>query len=113
MSVITPRSDSTEPFKRSMSKPDNPKYQRLVQKLCADIPMLLPCMDLQGEPLPLTVVPDVPYAPMTSVHGADLSGVRAGEEIHFLLIAHDAHGNLCGNQPLGQVHLNFLENLTR
>merc|ERR1712196_151667 len=34
-------------------KPDDPKYTGLVQKLYADIPTLLPCMDLAGEPLPL------------------------------------------------------------
>lgn len=49
----------------------------------------------EAAPLPLRVVPDVPYAPSTSVHGADLRGVRAGEECHFLLVSHDVHGNLC------------------
>jgi len=34
-------------------KPDDPKYAGLVQKLYADIPTLLPVMDLAGEPLPL------------------------------------------------------------
>merc|ERR1712048_881626 len=34
-------------------KPDDAKYKDLVQKLYADIPTLLPCMDLAGEPLPL------------------------------------------------------------
>ena len=34
-------------------KPSDPKYKGLVQKLYADIPTLLPCMGLQGEPLPL------------------------------------------------------------
>ena len=34
-------------------EPDDPKYRSLVQKLYADIPSLLPAMDLQGEPLPL------------------------------------------------------------
>jgi len=33
--------------------PDDPKYAGLVNKLSADIPTLLPCMDLGGEPLPL------------------------------------------------------------
>jgi len=34
-------------------KPDDPKYKGLVDKLYADIPTLLPAMDLGGEPLPL------------------------------------------------------------
>jgi len=34
-------------------KPDDPKYSGMVQKLYDDIPTLLPCMDLAGEPLPL------------------------------------------------------------
>jgi len=34
-------------------KPDDPKYKTLVQKLYADIPILLPAMNLKGEPLPL------------------------------------------------------------
>jgi len=34
-------------------KPTDAKYSSLVNKLYADIPTLLPCMDLQGEPLPL------------------------------------------------------------
>ena len=34
-------------------KPDDAKYKDLVQKLYADIPTLLPCMGLEGEPLPL------------------------------------------------------------
>ena len=34
-------------------RPDDPKYKGMVQNLYDDIPTLLPCMDLQGEPLPL------------------------------------------------------------
>jgi len=34
-------------------KPEDPKYKGLVDKLYADIPTLLPVMDLAGEPLPL------------------------------------------------------------
>ena len=34
-------------------KPDDPKYKNMVQTLYKDIPTLLPCMDLDGEPLPL------------------------------------------------------------
>merc|ERR1712048_650280 len=34
-------------------KPEHAKYSGMVQKLYADIPTLLPCMDLAGEPLPL------------------------------------------------------------
>ena len=34
-------------------KPTDPKYKDLVEKLYKDIPTLLPCMDLEGEPLPL------------------------------------------------------------
>jgi len=34
-------------------KPEDPKYADMVQTLYKDIPTLLPCMDLQGEPLPL------------------------------------------------------------
>ena len=34
-------------------KPDDPKYKSMIEKLYADIPTLLPCMSLEGEPLPL------------------------------------------------------------
>jgi len=34
-------------------KPDDAKYKNMVQNLYSDIPTLLPCMGLAGEPLPL------------------------------------------------------------
>merc|ERR1712087_151311 len=34
-------------------RPDDPKYREMVQTLYKDIPTLLPCMGLEGEPLPL------------------------------------------------------------
>jgi len=34
-------------------KPEDAKYKDMVQTLYKDIPTLLPCMELQGEPLPL------------------------------------------------------------
>jgi len=34
-------------------KPEDPKYKQMIQNLYDDIPELLPCMGLAGEPLPL------------------------------------------------------------
>ena len=53
-------------------KPSDPKYSGLVQKLYADIPTLLPCMDLAGEPLPLLWTADYICLLYTSPSPRDL-----------------------------------------
>ena len=54
--------------------PEDPKYANMVQTLYKDIPTLLPCMGLQGEPLPLLWTADyIPKNPegWTKAENAD------------------------------------------